>query len=57
MKKEDRDEDWEKTMQELTSAKNLKEDAELLMMPYFNIEQLLLPVPFSIYIMGMLSIT
>ena len=57
MEKEEQGEDWDKTMQELTSAKNLKEDAELLMMPYINLEQLLLPVPFSIYIIGMLIIT
>ena len=44
--------DVQKNMRELTSAQNIKDDVMLLMAPYINFEQFLVPAPTSICILG-----
>ena len=42
----------EDALRQLTSAKSVKEDAELLMAPYLNYESFLTPAPMSICVLG-----
>ena len=42
----------EDALRQLTSAKSVKEDAELLMAPYLNYESFLIPAPISICVLG-----
>ena len=39
-------------IREMTSAKSVKEDAALLLAPYMNFEEFLVPAPISICILG-----
>ena len=44
----------QKNMREMTSAKAIKEDVALLMAPYINFEQFLVPSPMTICVLGRL---
>ena len=39
-------------IREMTSAKSVKEDAALLLAPYMNFEEFLVPAPISICVLG-----
>ena len=39
-------------IREMTSAKSVKEDAALLLAPYMNYEEFLVPAPISICVLG-----
>ena len=54
LRKPKEDDVMQKNMREMTSAKAIKEDVALLMAPYINFEQFLVPSPMTICVLGRL---